>query len=85
MNRINPETEKRMVEMYKNGISMCKLAKEFSVSSGTVYLHLKRFVPKNKRQERQYKKPLLPKMKQNSLGNCIERECHQLKLEGNLM
>lgn len=54
MNKINSETEKRMVEMYKNGISMCKMAKELSVSSGTIYLHLKKFIPKNERQKRKH-------------------------------
>lgn len=40
--------------MYGNGTSMCRIARDLSISSGTVYLHLKRFIPKEERQNRQH-------------------------------
>ena len=52
--KISPESEKRIVKMYRKDISMCKIAKEFSVSTGTVYLHLKKYIPKEERQKRQH-------------------------------
>jgi transposase len=54
MNKINSETEKRIAKMYRNGFSMCKIAKEFSVTPATVYLHLRKFIPKEERQRRQH-------------------------------
>ncbi len=54
VNKISPETEKRIVAMYRNGKSMCSIAKELSVSSGTIYLHLRKFVSKEDRQKRQH-------------------------------
>jgi len=52
VNKINSETEKSMVKMYRKGYTMAKIANKYSVSPASVYLHLRKFIPKEERQIR---------------------------------
>ncbi|MBI4983565.1 restriction endonuclease [Candidatus Woesearchaeota archaeon] len=60
MTKIHFEAETRIVVMYKKGKSMQKIAQELSVSTGTVFSHLKKYIPQEERKERQHKRASTP-------------------------